>query len=72
MDVTKSRAEYRINKKGAECFRTTDGSAAYAKLKELSARKPGVYTIQTRNCHLDKHGVMLTTGAGDPIWSAWH
>lgn len=47
MTKVRTRYEYRINKKGAECFRTEDYELAVAKLAELNARRP-VYTMQTR------------------------
>ena len=70
--MTQSRTEYRINKKGSECFRTTDGQAAYAKLKELSDKRPGIYAIQIRICKLDRYGIMERDCSGHPLWSAWH
>ena len=67
----KYKSEYRINKKGAECFRTTDGEKAHAKFKELSAKRPGIYTMQSRTVYLTRHGVELTDSSGRPLWSAW-
>ena len=48
--------QYRINKKGAECFRTGDLEEAKAKLAELSAKRPGIYTMQSRSTILDRYG----------------
>jgi len=48
--------QYRINKKGAECFRTGDLEEAKAKLAELSAKRPGIYTMQERHTRLDRYG----------------
>ena len=48
--------QYRINKKGAECFRTGDLEEAKAKLAELSAKRPGIYTMQRRSTRLDRYG----------------
>ena len=63
--------EYRINKKGAECFRTRDLEACREKFKELDARRSGVYTMQSRSCLLDRHGVMDSKYNGEPNWSIW-
>ena len=71
MPAAKFRSEYRINKKGAECFRTDDLQKAQAKLQELAAKRPGVYTMQTRHVPLDRYGVALRDGCGKPIWSTW-
>lgn len=70
--MTKSRVEYRINKKGAECFRTTDAEIAHAKLNELQAKRPGVYTMQARSCQLDRYGILVRDCCGRPLWSSWH
>ena len=48
--------QYRINKKGAECFRTGDYEEAKAKLEELNAKRPGIYTMQRRSTRLDRYG----------------
>ena len=50
------RTEYRINKKGAECFRTEDREAAYNKLAQLQAKRPVVYTMQTRCRNENRYG----------------
>ena len=51
------KSEYRINKKGAECFRTFDREEAVAKLIELRSKgRPGIYTMQTRTTRLDRYG----------------
>ena len=70
--MTNSRNEYRINKNGAECFRTKNGEAAYQKLHELQRKHPGVYTMQYRACLLDRYGSLLTDLSGNPLWSSWH
>lgn len=67
-----SRSEYRINKKGRECFRSESFELAREKLAELEKQRPGVYTMQWRNCPCNKVGTLETDGAGRPIWSAWH
>lgn len=51
--------QYRINKKGAECFRTGSREEAEAKLKELSAKRPGIYTMQKRETRIDRYGQEL-------------
>jgi len=64
--------EYRINKKGAECFRTRDREEATKRLADLQAKKPnGVYTLQSRDCCLDRRGFMETDPSGKPCWSIW-
>lgn len=64
--------EYRINKKGAECFRTRNYEEAREKLAALQARKPnGVYTLQSRHISLDRHGFMETGPSGKLCWSIW-
>ena len=69
--MCKTMTEYRINKKGAECFRTRSTEEAYGKLKELQAKRPGVYTIQTRIIHLDRYGMQMTDLSGKALWSTW-
>lgn len=70
--MTKWITEYRINKKGAECFRTRDTDKAYARLAELQAKRPGVYTMQRRTAQLDRHGVAMVNASGATIWTAWN
>lgn len=65
------KTEYRINKKGAECFRTESYEIAKAKLDTLSAKRCGVYTMQERSVQLDRYGVVLTDCSGHPLWSSW-
>lgn len=52
----KYHVQYRINKKGAQCFLTGNFEEAKAKLDELSAKRPGIYTMQRRSVKLDKYG----------------
>ena len=67
------RTEYRINKKGCECFRTDSEDRLAAKLSQLQERKPNVvYVVQRRNCQVDKRGILLADGSGRPIWSSWY
>ena len=63
--------EYRINKKSAECFRTRSREQAYKKLAELSAKRPGVYSLQWRSVPTNRVGTALMDGAGRTLWSAW-
>ena len=66
------RTEYRINKKGAECFRTADREEAYNKLAQLQAKRPGVYTMQTRHRRENKYGQPVTaTSLGQDGWGFW-
>ena len=59
--------EYRINKKGCECYRSEFGDEAREKLAALQAKKPGVYTMQTRH-----RRIYARTGAPyDAGWSPW-
>jgi len=63
------RTEYRINKKGAECFRTMDEEAAYNKLHELQAKRPGIYTMQTRSRRENKYGQPIVNHSDG--WGLW-
>lgn len=63
------RTEYRINKKGAECYRTENREEAYTKLKALQEKRPGIYTMQTRNRRENKYGQpIISHGDG---WGMW-
>lgn len=70
--MTAYKTEYRINKKGAECFRTESYEIAKAKLAALSEKRSGVYTMQERDVQLDRYGVAHTDCSGRPLWSTWH
>ena len=50
------RTEFRVNKKGAECYRTEDREEAILKLKSLQEKRPGIYTMQRRSARLDRYG----------------
>lgn len=64
--------EYRINKKGCECFRTRSHEAAKAKLEELRAKKPNAdFQMQTRHARLDRYGVSERNWKGETNWSIW-
>ena len=71
--MNRLRYEYRINKKGAECFRTEIYEEAKDKLKELQEARPRVkFEMQTRCVYLDKHGVPRLDYLGRPQWSPWY
>lgn len=55
----RERYEYRINKKGSECFRTEIFQEAKDKLDELNAKRP-VYTMQHRSIRLDEYNQKWT------------
>ena len=59
----RTRHEYRINKKGAECFRTDDLETCRAKLEELNSKRP-IYTMQYRTMHYGGY-------IDNPHWSSW-
>jgi hypothetical protein len=64
------RTEYRINKKGAECFRTADRDEAMTKLAQLQEKRPGIYTLQTRYRRENKFGQPIyNSGDGWGVWS---
>ena len=64
--------EYRINKKGAECFRSSNYDAILRKLEALMSNKPNVtFTVQSRSCRLDKLGIMEKDFRGRPAWGPW-
>lgn len=67
---TQYAAEYRINKKGAECFRATSYEVAKLKLDELNAKRP-IYTMQCRTVQVDRYGVKAADSSGNIIWSCW-
>ena len=61
-----TKYEYRINKRGAECFRTTDPQKVLERFKELDGKHKGIYTMQCRNIRLDRYGMPY-----DRDWTAW-
>lgn len=70
--MVKYRSEYRINKDGAECFRSGSYELIQQKLAELKEKYPRVkYTTQSRRVRLDKNGVSLRDWKGRPDWSPW-
>ena len=65
----KTETEYRINKKGAECYRTRDWDDLKQRLNALIAKNParaGVYTTQSRHRRKDSRGMWYDTD-----WSIW-
>lgn len=65
-------SEYRINKKGAECYRSRSLEDTKARLEELRAKKPNVnYEMQSRHARLDRHGVTERNWKGETAWSIW-
>lgn len=70
--MTKYLYEYRINKKGAECFRTRDEKEARERLTALDAKRPGIYTMQTRSCRYEKPGILAHDWRGELDWTIWH
>ena len=69
--MTQYRSEYRINKKGSECFRSSSYEETRRKFAELSVKRPNVYTMESRRVMVDKHGVTMTDGSGKPLWGCW-
>lgn len=72
--MMKYRYEYRINKKGAECFRTEFYEEARAKFEELRTAKPNVrYDMQRRHVVYDHKGRPMYDGYSlDGLqWSLW-
>lgn len=69
--MTKYYTEYRINKKGCEIYRTDVFEKAKARLDELQEKRPGVYTMQSRHCQLDRRGVSIRDSSGRTLWSTW-
>ena len=64
--------EYRINKKDAECFRSSNLECTKEKLSELIAKKPNeIYTIQSRSCRLNRFGEKERDYMGRPAWGIW-
>lgn len=59
----KTQYEYRINKKGSECFRTEHLDECKQKLAELNAKR-NIYTMQVRKM---RFGGYITS----PAWEPW-
>lgn len=58
--------QYRINKRGAECYRSTDYRAVLDRYDTLHQRHPEIYTVQVRDIRLNQHGMPY-----DRDWSPW-
>lgn len=70
--MIKCRYEYRINKKGAECFRSSSFESTRSKLEELKSKgRAEIYTMQARSVRLDKYGDSIRDYKGRPEWSPW-
>ena len=70
--MQKYATEYRINKKGCECFRSRSLEQTQQKLKDLQAAHPkALYTVQTRSCPIDRYGVIFQNSLGQPMWGSW-
>lgn len=64
--------EYRINKKGCECFRSRSFAETMEKLKELQAKRPcAQYSMQHRSCHTNKVGTLDTIWGDRAAWGPW-
>ena len=70
--MTKYIYEYRVNKKGAECFRSSSYEEAKQRLEYLQARHPHTrFDLQSRSARLDKHGLTERNWKGETNWSIW-
>jgi len=63
------RTEYRINKKGAECYRTENREDAFQRLESLREKRPSIYTMQTRYRRENKYGQPIISH--NDGWSLW-
>lgn len=64
--------EYRINKKGAECYRSDSFERTKEKLEALRAKKPNVkYEMQTRWARVNRYGITERNWKGETAWSIW-
>lgn len=69
--MVKDRYQYRINKKGCEFMRFDIYEEARKKLDELQAKRPGVYTMQSRHCRVNRYGVLEIGWNWENAWSLW-
>ncbi len=69
--MIKHAYEYRINKKGSECFRSRSLEETRKKLAGMSEKRPGIYSMQSRSCRLDRNGMLEKAWNGKPAWSIW-
>jgi len=64
--------QYRINKNGCECFRTSIRREYIDKLVELTEKHPNTkYTVQMRYVPTNRVGAPLLLPNGEPQWSTW-
>ena len=64
--------EYRINKKGCECFRSQEWEEIHKKMADLKAKKPGCkFTIQYRSVRREKNGFLHRDWMGRIDWTPW-
>lgn len=64
--------EYRINKKNAECFRSSSLESTKEKLAEYLKKNPnGIYSMQSRSCRLNRFGEKERDYMGRPAWGIW-
>jgi len=64
--------EYRINKKGCECYRSPSLEETKERLQYLQARHPHTkFEMQTRYARLDKYGLTERNWKGEINWSIW-
>lgn len=69
MTTIRNRYQYRINKKGCECFRTWSRQELIEKLAELKAKHPNVaFTTQSRSYRVNQVGAPLD---GVMNWTSW-
>lgn len=72
MAAMKYREEYRINKKGCEIYRSEIWTEALETFRRLSEKRPGVYSLQSRDCRIGKYGVLeVNISTGKNAWSPW-
>ena len=64
--------EYRITKKGSECFRSRSWEEIKAKLEELKAKKPNArFTTQSRSARVNRAGTPDLDYLGRINWTPW-
>ncbi len=69
--MIKSKSEYRVTKKGSECFRAGTYEEAKQKFDQLTGGKPSAkYGIQHRSCRYEG-GSLAKDHLGRPDWTPW-
>lgn len=72
MATVKYRFEYRINKKGCEIYRSEILPDVLETFRRLNEKRPGVYSLQRRDCRIEKYGVLaVNSWNGKNAWSPW-